>query len=1256
MNRNGLFGGVPIGSYFNEPQVQKFDMGGHAHPHGGNPYAQYADSMQDAGLTNLSGTTRTNQTSRLANNEFYRDRYNDSLNPVDPISHDEFYRDRSNDSLNPVDPISHDDNSNFRAHTNEGVNSGSIFGNLDWDQVRENEREAIRKAEVLQEWVQRNAKPNIQSPYLRNVELAAANKKSSELFGDLEYDADIINTAQTDPYRRYDWDKTAPTGVRLDPQRSTNGSSPDNIFAKIGPRADRTKVFTGFSHEEKYPMAMYLPRDINLGGLYREFLGRGYDDFDLMLRGLEDIETNQILLDARLSKPPVAAHESIHGAFNKIEEMYEEDKDHFSEEYGESAAFMMRNLYSDGLLLGERMTEYFDNLDDSRFDMDYTQDTFISPKLKEIMRKVVSGEDFFWDEVPSKSEEDSFSLESYSGEKVVATKDWTPTQEVEGMVGLVKAAEDIYKEHYLSKNPDSNPLRPKVRPQIPSPLRPKARPDKIQFGLGEVQKFDMGGHAHPHGGVADRREARKALGNANLAAGKYDNIQALQDWVASNEDKPKVNNDALATILSGGASNVSPVSVPIYNPVMDDPYIVGDGEGDGLGTDAFGNTTYIGQQAPIEQQNLISNVSPVISDNFVIPPPSSQEVEANLGDNAKVLNPEEPNYSGDVDRYSIPVDKYIPPNLRSTAYSLGLTDLSNLNPFTSMFQRPRDAAARYSQPLKYSPTGKREASDLLEAGMGPVEALMGLGLGKYLREPLEQVFSGAFGLNFGDPSRPNVYKSSENLPLYHGTAVEFLPSMEVTLPDGEVKRLDDRMFDMISPVGMTNFRVGMDVSETPFAKTFKALGYPKGTKITRADPYGRFTTDMIGSGEGGFKPGSQLALEAQRGAMFGKGIYFGQRPNVGQSYRYSNTDLDYETPYTDSSSLGIGQKTIEEVQDILIRKYGDMETAREVFNQGIPGFGYISDDFQFNYKTDAQIDEEFLSNKMSLANDIINDSKIASFIPDFVNKVPDYYGPSYNLKLDAESTITNVRFHLKNKIDQFLLDADDAPYHYKREMYKSLAENLENKLKDIDSKIVDFENEKFADLQENRDLEKVMSYEPGDIPGNLYFSKMQTGNLGRSLSADEPTDLGTLNDMIDIFGIDHVEDKLKSTFGSMRQGQPYKLIKLNNDPRGFKYALPGHLSQKQYATDGVAEGDLNNAIGNMLSKLPTESAFKPTTVDEMNKLSAAGYSHLTFEDFASRGPKDDKTYNYVFFGDDIMPKIVDKKQLGGLVGRGLGSV
>lgn len=99
------------------------------------------------------------------------------------------------------------------------------------------------------------------------------------------------------------------------------------------------------------------------------------------------------------------------------------------------------------------------------------------------------------------------------------------------------------------------------------------------------------------------------------------------------------------------------------------------------------------------------------------------------------------------DRYSLNVERYIPPNLRPLARMLGLDDASNLNPVVSMGMRPRDAAARYSDPARYSPTGERELSDLLEAGMGPVEALLGVGAGRLVREPAEQTILGLFGLS-----------------------------------------------------------------------------------------------------------------------------------------------------------------------------------------------------------------------------------------------------------------------------------------------------------------------------------------------------------------------------------------------------------------------------------------------------------------------------------------------------------------------------
>ena len=66
--------------------------------------------------------------------------------------------------------------------------------------------------------------------------------------------------------------------------------------------------------------------------------------------------------------------------------------------------------------------------------------------------------------------------------------------------------------------------------------------------------------------------------------------------------------------------------------------------------------------------------------------------------------------------------------------------------------------------------------------------------------------------------------------------------------------------------------------------------------------------------------------------------------------------------------------------------------------------------------------------------------------------------------------------------------------------------------------------------------------------------------------------------------------------------------------------------------------------------------FKPRTVEEMKKLAEAGYTNLRFLDATARRPGDDTSYNYVFFGDDVMPRIVDKKKDGGLIQKGLGSV
>ena len=105
------------------------------------------------------------------------------------------------------------------------------------------------------------------------------------------------------------------------------------------------------------------------------------------------------------------------------------------------------------------------------------------------------------------------------------------------------------------------------------------------------------------------------------------------------------------------------------------------------------------------------------------------------------------------DRYTIDTTRFIPPNLRGIASTLGLDDASNMNAVVSMFMRPRDAAARYSEPEKYSPTGKRETSDLIEAGMGPAEALLGVGVGRFLSEPIRRTLMSMLGIDSGDVSK-----------------------------------------------------------------------------------------------------------------------------------------------------------------------------------------------------------------------------------------------------------------------------------------------------------------------------------------------------------------------------------------------------------------------------------------------------------------------------------------------------------------------
>ena len=91
------------------------------------------------------------------------------------------------------------------------------------------------------------------------------------------------------------------------------------------------------------------------------------------------------------------------------------------------------------------------------------------------------------------------------------------------------------------------------------------------------------------------------------------------------------------------------------------------------------------------------------------------------------------------DRYSIPVEKYIPPNLRGIAQVLGLDDLSNTNPFVG-FIRGRDAMAR---------------GDYVDAAVETAAPVVGLGAARFLKQPAKEGLGSLFGLGTskgdGDP-------------------------------------------------------------------------------------------------------------------------------------------------------------------------------------------------------------------------------------------------------------------------------------------------------------------------------------------------------------------------------------------------------------------------------------------------------------------------------------------------------------------------
>lgn len=135
------------------------------------------------------------------------------------------------------------------------------------------------------------------------------------------------------------------------------------------------------------------------------------------------------------------------------------------------------------------------------------------------------------------------------------------------------------------------------------------------------------------------------------------------------------------------------------------------------------------------------------------------------------------------DRYTIDVERYIPPGpLRDLARGLGATDLSNFNPVVD-FMRGRDAAAR---------------GDYVGSAVESAVPLLGLGIGRALKQPAREAIAAMFGIGSGGVDFDDVvrggrrledrsagdYRDEFDIDAYHGQFDAEASEGVITYPDG----------------------------------------------------------------------------------------------------------------------------------------------------------------------------------------------------------------------------------------------------------------------------------------------------------------------------------------------------------------------------------------------------------------------------------------------------------------------------------------
>ena len=507
----------------------------------------------------------------------------------------------------------------------------------------------------------------------------------------------------------------------------------------------------------------------------------------------------------------------------------------------------------------------------------------------------------------------------------------------------------------------------------------------------------------------------------------------------------------------------------------------------------------------------------------------------------------------------------------------------------------------------------------------------------------------------------DIKPTFKNLNLAHGTprTDPFKPEIQVQMADGTTQ-----FMDMFSPDGLI---------ETKFTSSF-----PEGAKVIGDHPFGRFSTDFIGAGEGRMLPGSLLAQKSSRGAAKGKGVYLAENPELStDSYRF----IDQRSKKPDGLPKNFSLDAALRQKQGIINKYGSPEEALEAFKSG-----QVISKPDFNSVSQAYF--QGAENALNSDNPIL--SKISSDLMGGME--PSYRAKLERLKIEKpEEWQKIISNHINGRINSIRTKSREDQLAKGQKIVDDpdiqRASNILNKnAMDTRNRVYDEKASYDAMLQIMQS--GVLPYNTPNIPGSTKRATINESQLGKSLDLDSPSAVGDTRigfdknvrqDMLDIFGEAWVADRESGMFA---------------DPNNPGNLLRGAPNQTDYRTEG---------------------AYAPRTVEEMNKLADAGYSHLSFYDGKSRevhrratkriqelqkqlegttlerylsyanknNPQDvaemtkfyevevanlenemkkaresltGLTKNYVFFDDKTMPKITESYAKGGQVGMGLGSL